>query len=97
MAPPLSMGPCKARAFGLGGVAVGSLVLGAETQPIKKQRGGRGLGLGGCRSGWENTTTNQKLAFAVGRILGRVRDHGGMCGGSVSLSFGVAKGRGRNK
>ena len=30
------MGPCKARAFGLGGAAVGSLVLGAETQPIKK-------------------------------------------------------------
>jgi len=60
------MGPCKACAFGLGGAAVVSLVLGAETQPIKKQRGGRGLGLGGCRSGWENTTTSQKLAFAVG-------------------------------
>ncbi len=45
MAPPLPMGPCKARAFGLGGAAVGSLVLGAEMQPIKKERGGRGLGL----------------------------------------------------
>jgi len=97
MAPLLPMGPCKARAFGLGGAAVGSLVLGAEMQPIKNQRGGQGLGLGGCRSGWENTTTNQKLAFSVGRILGRARGPGGMCGGSVSLSFGVVKGRRRNK
>jgi len=36
MAPPLPMVPCKARAVGLGGAAVGSLVLGAKTQPIKK-------------------------------------------------------------
>jgi len=97
MAPPLPMGPCKARAFGLGGAAVGSLVLGAETQPIKKQRGERSLGLGGCRLGWENKTTNQKLVFAVGRILGRAHEHSGICGGSVSLSFGAAKGRQRNK
>ena len=66
MALPLPMGPCKACVFGLGGAIVGSLVLGAEMQPIKKQRGGRGLGLGGCRLAWENTTTSQKLAFAVG-------------------------------
>jgi len=37
IAPLLTMDPWKARAFGLGGDAVGSLVLGAETQPIKKQ------------------------------------------------------------
>ena len=36
MAPPLPMVPCKAHAVWLGGAAVGSLVLGAETQPIKK-------------------------------------------------------------
>jgi hypothetical protein len=28
----------------------------------------------------DNTTTNQKLAFAVGGILGRVHDLGGTCG-----------------
>jgi hypothetical protein len=43
MAPPLPMGPCKERAIGLGGDAVDLLVLGAKTQSIKKQRGGRGL------------------------------------------------------
>ena len=36
---------CKARAIGLGGAAVGSLVWGVATQPIENQRGGRGLGL----------------------------------------------------
>ena len=91
------MGPCKARAIGLAGAAVGSLVLGAEMQPIEKQRGGWGLGLRWPPFGWENTTTNQKLVFAVGRILERARDRGGMCGGSVLLSFGVAKGRLKNK
>ncbi len=85
------MGPCKARAIRLGGAAVGSLVLGAEMQPTEKQRGGRGLSLGWPPFGWENTTTNQKLAFAVGRILGRARDRSGTCGGSALLSFGGDK------
>jgi len=39
------MDPCKARAVGLGGATVGSLVWGVETQPIKKQRERWGLGL----------------------------------------------------
>ncbi len=85
------MGPCKARAIRLDVAAVGSLVLGAETQPIEKQRGGRGLSIRWPPFGWENTTTNQKLAFAAGRILGRARDRSGMCGGSVLLSFGGDK------
>ncbi len=37
-----------------------------------------------------NTTTNQKLAFAVGGIFGRARDRGGTCGGDVIASFWAA-------
>jgi len=90
MAPPLPMVPCKARAIGFGGATVGSLVFGAEMQPIKKQRGGRVLSLRWLPFGWENTTTNQKLAFAVGRILGRARDHGGTCWGAFRYRLGAA-------
>jgi hypothetical protein len=57
-----------------------------------KNREGGGIStLGGCRSDWENTTTNQKLAFAVGRRLGRARDRGGMCGGSFRYCLGRRK------
>jgi len=90
MAPPLPMVPCKAHAIGFGGAAVGSLVLGAEMQPIEKQRGGRVLSLRWPPFGWENTTTNQKLAFAVGRILARARDRGGTCWGAFRYRLGAA-------
>ncbi len=36
MAPPLPMGPCKAHTIGLGGTAVGILVWGVATKPIKR-------------------------------------------------------------
>jgi hypothetical protein len=36
------------------------------------------------------TTTNQKMAFAMGGILGMEFDHGGTCPGGVLASFGVA-------
>jgi len=50
MAPPLPMVPCKARAIGLGGAAVGSPVWGAQTQPPSKNRErGGALALGGRR------------------------------------------------
>jgi len=84
------MGPCKARAIRLDVAAVGSLVLGAETQPIEKQRGGRGLSIRWPPFGWENTTTNQKLAFSVGRILGRARDRSGTCWGGFCYRLGAA-------
>ena len=84
------MVPCKARTIVFGGAAVGSLVLGAEMQPIKKQRGGWVLSLRWPLFGWENTTTNQKLAFAVGKILGRACDRGGTCLGALCYCLGVA-------
>jgi len=89
MAPPLPMVPCKARTIVFGGAAVGSLVLGADMQPIEKQRGGQVLSLRWPPFGWENTTTNQKLAFAVGRILRRARDHGGTCWGAFHYRLGA--------
>jgi len=83
------MVPCKARAIGFGDTAVGSLVLGAEMQLIEKQRGGRVLSLRWPPFGWENTTTNQKLAFAVGRILGMACDRGGTCWGAFCYRLGA--------
>jgi len=97
MAPPIPMVPCKARAIGFGGAAVGSLVLGAEMQPIKKQRGGWVLSLRWPLFGWENTTTNQKLAFTVGRILGRACNRGGMCWGSFRYRLGAVNKVTKNK
>ena len=91
------MDPWKARAIGCALAAPLSLVLGAEMQPIKKQRGGRGLSLRWPPFGWENTTTNQKLAFAVGRILGRVRDHGKTCWGRFCYRLGAANKVTKNK
>ena len=91
------MGPCKARAIRLGGAAVGSLVLGAEMQPTEKQRGGRGLSLGWPPFGWENTTTNQKLAFTVGRILGRACNRGGTCWGAFRYRLGAENKVTKNK
>jgi hypothetical protein len=38
----------------------------------------------------DNTTTNQKLAFVVGGILGRVHDLGGTCGVDAIPLFGAA-------
>jgi len=97
MAPPLPMVPCKAHAIGFGGAAVASLVLGAEMQPIEKQRGGQVLSLRWPPFGWENTTTNQKLVFAVGRILGRARDRGGTCWGAFRYRLGAANKVTKNK
>ncbi len=37
----------------------------------------------------DNTTTNQKLVFAVGGVVGRVHDLGGMFGADAVPSFGV--------
>ncbi len=45
MAPPLPMGPIMTPAIGCALAAPLFLVWGIETQPIKKQRGGWGLGL----------------------------------------------------
>ena len=45
MAPPLPNTMRRPRAIGLAFAVVGSLVWGVAMQPIKKQRGGRGLGL----------------------------------------------------
>jgi len=84
------MDPWKARTIGCALAAPLSLVLDAETQPIVKQRGGRGLSLRWPPFGWENTTTNQKSAFSVGRILGRARDHGGTCWGGFRYRLGAA-------
>jgi len=97
MAPSLPMVPCKAHAIGFGGAAVGFLVLGAEMQPIKKQRGGRVLSLRWSPFGWENTTTNQKLVFAVGKILGRVRNRGETCWGAFRYRLGAANTVTKNK
>ncbi len=45
MAPPLPNTMRRPRAIGLVFAVIGSLVWGVAMQPIKKQRGGRGLGL----------------------------------------------------
>jgi len=84
------MDPWKAPDIGCTLAAPLSLVLGAEMQPIKKQRGGRGLSLRWPPFGWENTTTNQKLAFSVGRILGRACNRGGACWGGFRYRLGAA-------
>jgi len=84
------MDPWNACAIGCALAAPLSLVLGAETQPIEKQRGGWGLSLRWPPFGWENTTNNQKLAFSVGRILGRARDRGGTCWGGFHYRLGAA-------
>ena len=84
MAPPLPMGPSMTPAIGCALAAPPFLVWGIETQPIEKQRGGWGLGLRWPLFDY----SNQKFVFAVGRMLRRVRDCGGMCGGSVLLLFG---------
>jgi hypothetical protein len=64
MAPPLPMGPYKARAIGLGGAAVGSPVWGTNTaSPIKNKEEGGALALGGCRSSkksQQSTASRQK-------------------------------------
>ena len=92
------MDPWKVRVIGCTLIAPLSLVLGAETQPIEKQREGRGLSLRWPPFGWENTTTNQKLAFAVGRILGRACDRGGMCWGrAICYPLGASNKVTKNK
>jgi hypothetical protein len=62
-----------------------------KRNPSKNREGGGVSALGGCRSGWENTTTNQKLAFAVGRILGRARDRVECVGGAFRYRLGRRK------
>ncbi len=66
-------------------------------QPIEKQRGGRVLSLRWPPFGWENTTTNQKLVFAVGRILVRARDRNGTCWGAFHYRLGAANKVTKNK
>ena len=89
MAPPLPMGPCKERAIGLGGDAVGLLVLGAKTQPIKNREGGGVLALGGCRS---KTPNNQPKVG--GSIRGDDRGEARWAeskGEGIGISFGGGK------
>jgi hypothetical protein len=84
------MVPCKARAIGLGGATVGSLVWGVATQPIKKQRGGRGLGLfGGHRS---KIQRHNQPRVRVGNRLEAGEDArwSGNAGLDVMASFGAA-------
>ena len=64
------MDPWTARAFGLGGAAVGSLVLGAEMQPINKQRGGRGLGLSWLPFGLGKHNNQPKIGVCYGEDIG---------------------------
>ena len=97
MVPPLPMGPCKARAFGLGGAAVGSLVFGAETQPIKKQRGGRDLDLRWLPFGLGKHNNQPKVGVCCGEEIGEGARPRWNVWGIVSLLFGAAKGRQRNK
>jgi len=66
-------------------------------QPIEKQRGGRVRSLMWPPFGWESTTTNQKLAFVVGKILGRARDRGGTCWGAFRYRLGAAHEVTKNK
>ena len=90
MAPPLPMVPCKARAIVLGGAAVGSLVLGAETQPIKKQRGGRGLGLRWLPFGLGKHNNQPKIGVCCGEDIGEgVRP--GCVGGAFRYRLGRRK------
>ena len=49
MAPPLPMGPCKARTIRLGGDAVGSFVWGAKKSPVKNREKDGASALGGRR------------------------------------------------
>ncbi len=84
------MVPCKARAIGLGGDAVGFLVLGAKTQPIKKQRGGGVSALGGRRS--IKTPNNQPKVG--GSVRGDDRGEARWVkskGESIGVSFGGSK------
>ena len=82
------MVPCKARAIGLGGAAVGSIVWGVTTQPIKKQRERWGLGLG-----WPPIVRFKQQSTQSVR-----EDHIAEAGGEDSVggytvqSFGVANG-----
>jgi hypothetical protein len=83
------MVPCKESAIGLGGDAVGLLVLGAKTQHINKQRGGRGLCPGGRRS--IKTPNNQPKVG--GSVRGDDRGEARWAeseGEGVGLSFGAA-------
>ena len=84
------MVPCKARAIGLGGATVGLLVLGAKTQPIKKQRGGGVSALGGRRS--IKTPNNQPKVG--GSVRGDDRGEARWAeseGEGVGVSFGGGK------
>ena len=66
-------------------------------QPIKKQRGRRVLSLRWPPFDWENTATNQKMAFAVGKILGRACNRGGMCWGAFRYRLGAENKVTKNK
>ena len=45
------------------------------------------IALDGPQTANTHTTTNQKLAFAVGEMLGRAIDRSGTCGEGVSPLF----------
>ena len=67
----------------------GGAALGAKRRPIQKiERDGDKV-LGGRRFFYFSATTNQKMAFAMEGVLGRVRDSGGTRGGGVSSLFGA--------
>ena len=75
MAPPLPIGPGKARAIGLGGAAVCSPVWGANASPIKNSEEGRALALGGRQL--IKIPNTQLLVGGSGRGDGRVEARGG--------------------
>jgi hypothetical protein len=83
------MGPCKARAIGLGGAAIGSLVWGVETQPIEYREGGGVLALDGRRS--INTPNNQPTVGRSDRgdVLVEAR-WTASDGNGVGVSFGAS-------
>ena len=85
MAPPLPMGPCKARTIGLGGAAAGSLVWGANASPINQLRDDGASALGGCRLIEQTPTINLELDEAAGGML--ERRHAGRleCGGHGAI------------
>ena len=88
MAPPLPMVPCKARAVGCALAAPLSLVWCVEMQLIKKQRGGRGLGLRWPPFDDPMQQSTRQSAEAVGGVLERRRAGQGARGGRPSHCLG---------
>ena len=81
MAPPLPMGPCKARTIGLGSATAGSLVWGTNASPIKNWVKDGALALGGRHLIKQTPNNLSRVRESSRRVLQQSQVVGGGCGG----------------